>query len=183
MAYSALASLAGAGSVFERTSETADRIEGSRDLALIRLVPSFASGMPDDAVDDTLGTTFDVVSSGETVTNRALFLTSFHTSAPGTRHAERPKLVPLGGGAYVVLFERWSTSGSQMFEGTFALRIDAAGVVQAGPTRVSDHHLPRGDDAFAYADGAAWLTGDEVERTLSLHLVHPDLSITETVIP
>lgn len=167
----------------ERTTETSMMVNGARDLALLRLVPDFASGEPEDALDDTFGSTFTVTSSGESRENRVLFLTSFQVDDGGDRHAERPKLLPIGGDEYIVLFERWSTDGNQTFEGTYALRIDADGAIGAGPTRVSDHHLPRGDDAFVYGGDAAWLTGDQEDRTLTLHVVDRDLAIEETVVP
>jgi hypothetical protein len=168
----------------ERTPATGQRINGSRDLALMRLVPGFADGEPEDALDESFGSTFDVTSSGMNRTNRALFITGFQDAAPGMRHAERPKLVALGGGKFLVLFEQWAVGAdNQTFEGTYAMRIDGAGDVEAGPTRVSDHHLPRGDDAFSYGGDAAWLTGNEVDRTLMLHVVSSSLDMTETVIP
>ena len=167
----------------ERTSATMGTIAGSRDIGLIRLVPGFGAGEEDAAIDSTLGSTFDVVSSGDDVTNRVLFLTDFHGSDPGTRHTERPKLIALGAGRFIVLYEVWTSDGGDEFEGTFAMRIDGAGAIAAGPTRVSDHHLPRGDDAFLYEGDAAWITGDEVDRTLTLHRVSSALAVTETVVP
>lgn len=168
----------------ERTTESTDRIEGARDLAIVRLVPGFADTDPDDgvAVDDTIGVTWAVDSGGATQTNRAVFLTNFH-AAGATEHVERPKLLALPGGEFLVLYERWTTGGMQTFGGTYAMRIDASGAILDGPDRVSDHHLPRGDDAFLYGGDAAWLSGDETTRTLQLHRVSPALAVTETTVP
>lgn len=162
----------------EHGDTTGSRINSSRDLALVHV-----SG---DALDTTFGSPLNVTSSGDAVTNHVLFLTNYDSSAPGMLHAERPKLVALGGNQFLVLFERWtytSGTGSQTFDGTYAMRIDGAGSILAASTRVSDHHLPRGDDAFAYGGGAAWITGNEDTRELTLHVVSPSLAITETVVP
>ncbi len=169
----------------ERTTDTTSRVNGSRDLALVRTVPDFASGAAADALDTGFGTTFDVVSAGSNATNRVLWLTSFHEDAPGTMHAERPKLLPLSGGQFLVLFERWSSMGltSPTFDGTYAMRIDGSGAVLASATQVSTHHLPRGDDAFVYEGEGCWVTGDSVVHTLTLHCVAPDLSATQTLLP
>lgn len=162
----------------EHGDVTDARVNSSRDLALARL--------EGDALDTSFGSPLAVTSSGDPVTNHLLFLTDYEGTTAGTDHAERPKLVAIGANDFLVLWERWSydrTANMQTFQGTYAMRIDGTGSVQAGATRVSDHHLPRGDDAFAYAGGAAWLTGDQTDRTLTLHLVSSALGITETVVP
>ncbi|WP_394834262.1 hypothetical protein LVJ94_47965 [Pendulispora rubella] len=164
----------------ERTAATSSRINGSRDLGLVRLTSALANGSSASVVDPNFGTASTVESGGEQVTNRLHFLTDYHTSSPGKTHAERPKLVPIGGGEFIVLFEQWTISGTQQsFKGTFALRIDGNGAIQAAAKQVSQHHLPRGDDAFAYGGGAAWITGNETTRALTLHRVSRDLGITE----
>lgn len=169
----------------ERTAGTEERVSGARDLALVRLAPDFADHDPDTtpAVDASLGETWDVQSSGATTTNRAVFLTSF--DAGGTSdHVERPKLLALPGGELLALYEHWTFDGTdQAFEGTYALRVDAEGTVLAGPTRLGDHHLPRGDDAFAYGGGAAWVTADEVTREITVHRVSAALDVSDVVVP
>jgi len=167
----------------ERTSGTDSIVSGARDLALTRLIGPFATGDDDSAIDTSLGTSWDVSSGGDTVTNRAVFLTSFDAS--GTLdHAERPKLVALPGGEFLVLYEHWTRTGnSDAFDGTYAMRIDSSGSIVAAAKKVSTHHLPRGDDAFAYGGGIAWLTGDEVDHSLTLHRVSAALSVTESVVP
>jgi hypothetical protein len=163
----------------ERTTGTMERVEGSRDLGLVRVVAN--------ELDDSFGTSFTVPFNDETATNHVLFLTNYHGTAPGVGHAERPKLIPIGSNQYIALWEHWTyvaaPSGMQMFEGTYAMRIDASGAILAPAMRVSDHHLPRGDDAFAYGGGAAWITGDQQTFALTLHMVAPNLGITETVLP
>jgi len=165
------------GDVVSKTVNT------SRDLALVRTVPNFASGQAAQAIDGTFGSTFTVTSSGSTVTNRVLWLTNYD-GAGNTQHAERPKLVALGGGQFLVLWERWTLGTSTTFDGTYAMRIDGAGSVLAAATRVSDSHLPRGDDAFLYDGAACFVTGDSATGKLVLHRVSASLVGSEvTLLP
>jgi hypothetical protein len=99
------------------------------------------------------------------------FLTNH--AGEGEVHAERPKLLPLGGDTFLVLYERWERDdlGAQTFVGTHGMVIDANGAVLVGETDLGSVHLPRGDDAFVLGDAGAWVTGDEQERSLSLHRV------------
>lgn len=164
----------------EHGDVTANGVNGSRDLALVRTVTDFASGTSGAAVDTTFGTAVDVTSGSATVTNRLLFLTDYEASSGGTLHAERPKLLALGGGEFLVLFERWSTATTQTFDGTYAMRIDGAGTILSAAARVSDSHLPRGDDAFVLGGEGCWLTGDNQTGALTLHCVSSALAVSET---
>ncbi|WP_394851095.1 hypothetical protein [Pendulispora rubella] len=168
----------------ERTADTGSLVSGSRDLALVRLTPDLAKGGEASAVDATFGEESAVNSGGENATNRLRYLTDYHTSAPGKTHAERPKLVPIGNGEFIVLYEEWALSGDKStYNGTYALRIDGDGTIRAAATKVSQHHLPRGDDAFAYGGGAAWITGDKTKRSLTVHMVSASLAASDHVIP
>lgn len=167
----------------EHGNDTTATVNGSRDLALVRTVVDFASGASDASLDATFGTTFDVTSGDASVTNRVLWLTSYDAGSSGTEHAERPKLVAIGGGEFLVLWERWTTGSSQTFDGTYAMRIDGSGTILASETRVSDSHLPRGDDAFALGGRGCWLTGDSQTGLLTLHCVSSALVVEETVLP
>lgn len=175
---------AGAGGLLlafasERTPETSAMVNGSRDLALVRTVPDFAAGDPAMALDASFGTSFEVSSGGATQTNRVMWMTDHHDSAPGMRHVERPKLLGLGGGEFLLLWEEWSYDGaSSSFEGTLAMRVDGAGTVLAPAAQVSTTHLPRGDDAFVYEGQGCWLSGDSQAHTLTLHCVAPNLEAT-----
>jgi uncharacterized protein YkwD len=167
----------------ERTAETANRVSGSRDLALVRTSVDFASGKPEDALDPGFGEAFAVASGGATRTNRVRWLTTYHQDAPGQDHAERPKLVGVVGGEFLVLWERWSIAGDRSrFEGSYAMRIDADGEALAPATRLEAGHLPRGDDAFPFRGQACWVTGDSEAGTLSLHCVAPDLGVTHVTL-
>ena len=75
-----------------------------------------------------------------------------------------------------MLWERWTLATSTTFDGTYAMRIDGAGAVLAAATRVSDSHLPRGDDAFLYRGAACFVTGDSTTGRLVLHRVSADLA-------
>ena len=81
--------------------------------------------------------------------------------------------LPSGGDQFIVHYERWEgdESGAYAFVGTHALLIDAAGEVIVGDTELGDIHLPRGDDAFVLGTGAAWVTGDQEQRSLTVHHV------------
>jgi len=167
----------------EHGDVVAKTVNTSRDLALVRTVPDFASGPAAQALDGTFGSIFTVTSSGATVTNRVLWLTNYDSTG-NTQHAERPKLVALGGGQFLVLWERWTLGTATTFDGTYAMRIDGAGSVLAAATRVSDSHLPRGDDAFLYRGAACFVTGDGATGRLVLHRISAALVGSEvTLLP
>ncbi len=155
-----------------------ERVAGVRDLAIVRYRRDFESTDRDtDALlDSAMPDSQTVSSGGETATNTLRWLTD-HQGESATTHAERPKLVSLGDDRFIVLYERWSLAGeSYSFDGTWAMRIDHQGAVEEGPERVSDSHLPRGDDAFGLEGGGGWLTGDLDSGELTLHVVAADLS-------
>lgn len=161
------------------------RVAGIRDLAIVRVRSDFETmdRDTDDHLDPAMPDTLDVTSRGDAVTNRLRWLTDLGSEATAT-HAERPKLVPIGDDEYIVLYEQWALdeSDSYVFDGTYGMRIDADGDVEAGPTRLSDSHLPRGDDAFRVGDEAGFMTGDRTAQTLSLHLVTRSLGYREIII-
>ena len=111
----------------------------------------------------------------DAIDNHVLFLTNHHADG-ASRHVERPKLVALGGDRFLAVWEEWTlTADEQTYDGVYAARIDATGAIQAGPTRVADGHLPRGDSAIAMGDEALWVTGDEEAHTLTVHRVNAEL--------
>jgi hypothetical protein len=147
-----------------------DPINGPRNLAVVRI------DRTDNSVDPNLPDTLAVNSSGTNRTNKLRWLTTY--TGASNLHAERPKLVPLGGDQYVVLWEQWySGSGSDEFRGVYGLTIDAGGGILTPARLLTDqHHLPRGDDAFLLGGRAAWLTGDAANRRLDLHFVDAPLN-------
>jgi hypothetical protein len=161
-------------------------VAGARDLAIVRVRRDFAASDPDAVapVDPALEDAFDVVSSGEAHENHVRFLTQYQAMQGGAVHAERPKLVALRSGLFMVLWERWEHDPSEgyVFTGTWGLVIDAEGTIREAPTELTQRHLPRGDDAFALGDGAAFLTGDAASSSLHLHRIDADLTHAEIVI-
>jgi hypothetical protein len=147
------------------TTASTSSIGGTRDLALVRIEGNFASQNTSDVIIEGAATgasSQTVTSSGTSRTNYVRWLTNLGAQV----HAERPRIVHIGGGEYVVLFERWSGDGAT-FDGTFALLVSGAGAVLAGPTEVpGDYHLGRGDDIATLGGRAVYVTGS----TSALHL-------------
>ncbi len=154
----------------ESTPDTGDVINGPRNLAIVRINAS------DNSLDPALPDTLTVTSAGAQYTNRLRWLTNY--SAGSNLHAERPKLIGIGGDQYIVLWEQWQSNGSSnTFDGVYGLRIDAQGnILQPATLITSAHHLHRGDDAFLLDGRAAWMTGNANTRQLYIHFVDADLS-------
>lgn len=161
----------------ENCAETGNTINGPRNLAIVRINGT------DNSIDPNLPDTLTVISKGEEVTNRLRWLT--HYSAGSNNHAERPKLVGIGGDQYVVLWEEWFYNGGyyDTFNGVYGMVIDAHGnTIRAARLITTGHHLPRGDDAFLLDNQAAWMTGNAGERKLYIHIVDASLNyVIETV--
>lgn len=146
-------------------------INGPRNLAVVRI----NRGTP--ALDPALPDILTVTSCETTRTNRLKWLTAY--SGASQLHAERPKLVGLGGDHYIVLWEQWKSAGSysDTFQGVYAMLIDAQGSTLAGPRLITaTQHLLRGDDAFFLNGSAGWVTGDAGQKKLFLHLVDVSLN-------
>lgn len=155
----------------ENNADTENTINGPRNLAIVRINKS------DNSVDPNLPDTLTVSSKGTQYTNRLWWLTGY--SAGSNLHAERPKLVGMGGDRYVVLWEEWRNSGTyaDTFNGVYGMLIDDEGNVLEAATRITDeYHLHRGDDAFFLDNRAAWMTGNASEQELYIHFV--DASLT-----
>ncbi|MEZ4300432.1 MAG: hypothetical protein R3B70_36140 [Polyangiaceae bacterium] len=155
---------------------TSGMITASRDLGLVRArrdLPSLPKGTP--ALDTGMPDVLDVQSVGEQKQNPLRWLTHYQADTGGQSHAERPKLVPLGGDKYVVLWERWDSGGGK-FAGTWGMVIDATGAPVIEAKQITDSHLPRGDDAFPLDGDAAWITGDSELKQLQVHIVTADLA-------
>ena len=149
------------------------KINGSRNLAVVRVNGA------NNSLDPSLPDVLTVTSSGVEQTNRLLWLSTY--SAASNLHAERPKLVGIGSDQYIVLWEEWrnTSSYSDVFNGVYAMRIDAQGsILQPATLITSQYHLPRGDDAFLLGQSAAWMTGSESEKSLSIHFVDANLVYT-----
>jgi hypothetical protein len=166
----------------EATAATDMQVAGSRELAVVRVRRDFYAVMPDGThLDPSLPDTFDVTSGGTPRQNRLRWLTSYQAESSGQSHAERPKLVPFGDDTYAVLWERWD-GGGVTFAGTWGMVIDATGTALVPATELTDSHLPRGDDAFALAGEAGWITGDAAARQLHIHVVDAQLAYRRIIV-
>ncbi len=151
----------------ESTSGTGNTIDGPRNLAIVRINSS------NNTIDPSLPDTLTVTSSGTSRTNRFKWLTNY--TAGSNLHAERPKLIGIGGDRYVVLWEEWSSSG--VFKGVYGMVIDDEGsILQTAKLITNQHHLHRGDDAFLLDGRAAWMTGNAANKELHLHFVDASLN-------
>jgi hypothetical protein len=154
------------------------KINGPRDLAIVRV------SQADNSLDPSLPDMLTVISGDQERTNRLRWLTRY--TAESRLHAERPKLVALGGDRYIVLWEEWRNKDkyNDVYIGVYAMLIDAAGNALRGPQLLTtDHHLSRGDDAFLLDGRAAWMTGVAAEGKLLLHFVDEGLGYVVEVIP
>jgi len=161
----------------ETTTTTSGILSGPRNLAIVR------ASRTNFAVDPNLPDVLTVTSGSQSRTNRLRWLTSY--SAGSNLHAERPKLVPIGGDEYIVLWEQWQVVGTtETFQGVYGMRIDATGSILAPATLLTAaHHLQRGDDAFRLGTTAAWMTADTSgQDRLYLHTVDAALTYTMTTI-
>jgi hypothetical protein len=162
-------------------------VAGSRELGIVRVRRDFETTMArlgehiDPALPDEM--TIDPGGFAGEQTNRMRWLTDYRAVDPGVTNAERPKLIAIGGDRYILLWERWDLVDTESeFAATFGMVIDAEGNALVPAAEVSGSHLPRGDDAFAWDGGAAWLTGDREARELHLHLVDESLGYRRIVI-
>jgi hypothetical protein len=155
----------------ENNASTGSVINGPRNLAIVRINSN------DNSIDPSLPDTLIVTSKGTQYTNRLRWLT--HYSASSNLHAERPKLIGIGGDQYTVLWEEWLRTGgySDTFNGVYGMVIDDKGNILRAATLLTDeHHLHRGDDAFLLDNRAAWMTGSAVKQKLYIHFVDASLN-------
>ncbi len=155
----------------ENSAGTQDTISGPRNLAIVRV------NRDDNSLDPNLPDTLTVTSINKEYTNRLRWLTNY--SASSNLHAERPKLIGIGGDQYIVLWEEWLSgdSFSDTFNGVYGMVIDANGNILRAATLLTDqHHLHRGDDAFFLDNRAAWMTGSADEQKLYIHFVDDSLN-------
>lgn len=169
--------------LFSAESTTGINQADSRNLGMVRAHREFETMGINNFLDPGLPDTLVVESQGVLQTNHLRWLTDYKKAdSSATSHAERPKLVAIGGDQYVVLWERWDTAGSNyQFAGVHGMLIDAEGnSLQAETLITKDYHLSRGDDAFVLKGKAAWMTGDSENKQLHVHLV--DTSLTHELI-
>lgn len=156
-------------------------VQGTRDVALVRISSTFMESQVDDTIiEEGVATSSQTVSSAEATQTNALH---WLTELPENTHAERPRITALAGGKYLVLFEQWMVSGNRdTYQGTFALSVDNAGSVLLPPTKLAlDRHIGRGDDIVTLAERALYVTGGD--GALRLNLVAADLSSESISLP
>lgn len=155
----------------ENSAQTGSTINGPRNLAIVRIKGS------DNSLDASLPDTLTVTSEGVQYTNRMRWLTQYLSGS--NLHAERPKLIGIGGDQYVVLWEEWFNTGgsSDTFHGVYGMVIDDHGIIlRSAKLITAAYHLPRGDDAFLLGNRAAWMTGNAAGRKLYIHFVDATLN-------
>jgi hypothetical protein len=166
----------------ERGVETAEGLNGTRDLAFLRVSRGFADM-------DEKGTSFvdgavtqQVTSAGKAVSNKLNWLTDY---AASTGQADRPHVAALSGDQAVVLWEQWTGTDDRAstFAGTQALLLGTDGVVKVMPKQVTLRHLSRSDDLVSLGAQAVFVSGDGASKKLSLNLVGADLALTTVDLP
>lgn len=166
----------------DRGPETADILNGTRDVAFVRVSRGF------DDMDETGSAYVDgsatqsVSSSGEQVSNKLSWLTDY---AADSAQADRPRVAAAGADQFIVLWERWTgTSDRQsQFDGLHGLVLGADGVVKVPPQRLGQPHLLRGDDLVSLGARALFVSGSAASKKLSLNLIGADLALETVEIP
>ncbi len=170
----------------EAGNDTTERVNVSRNLGLVHMPVNVASIDQDEKYDvvatdtssgnaaaedwdvdikDYWGTTF--VGHNRDV----VWVTDYADKA--TAHVERPKLVKLGPNSFMLLWEKWTLDD---FDSSWAALVDEYGNITQAATSLGAVRIPRGDDAFALDEGAAWVEAQGGQ--LTLHVVSPEL-VTE----
>ncbi|HYQ15803.1 MAG TPA: hypothetical protein VEQ58_08600, partial [Polyangiaceae bacterium] len=124
------------------TDDTSEILNGTRDLAFLRVSRGFASMDEKGSAFVDGASTQAVMSSAEAVTNKLSWLTDYTADSA---QADRPRLAAIGGDQFVVLWERWtgSTDRQNTFVGTQALLLAADGTVKVMPKQLGTRHLSR----------------------------------------
>ena len=153
---------------------------GPKNLALVRVRRDFETRDPatGDHLDPALPDTLEAAIDGTPYTSRLKWLTT-NPKESGLQ-VERSRIVSLACDRYAVLWEEWTLE--QGFLGTFGLVVDSGGDVLVPRAKVTDFHLPRGDDAFALDNTAAWISANGETGALYVNRVYADLSFTRDVI-
>lgn len=163
------------------TAEGSELVQGTRDVALVRIAGDFMDARPDDLIIEEGGATSSqtVMSAGESRTNTLHWLTELAENT----HAERPRITRLADSSYLVLFEQWTIAGNNdSYQGTFALTLDGSGAIVAGPTALAgNHHLGRGDDITTLGGRGLYVSGGG--GALHLNFVGADLVAERISLP
>lgn len=166
----------------ERGTETAERLNGTRDVAFLRVARGFADMDEDGSAFVDGAATQNVMVGDDAVTNKLTWLTDY---ASDSAQADRPRVAAIGGDQFVVLWERWTGSSDQNaeFGGTHGLVLGGDGMVKVMPKLVTERHLLRSDDVVTLGTSALLVTADGAAKKLTLNLISADLSVQVVEIP
>jgi hypothetical protein len=166
----------------ERGSETAESLNGTRDVAFLRVARGFAEMDANGSAFVDGASTQNVTVGDAAVTNQLSWLTDY---AGESAQADRPRLAAIEGDQFVVLWERWTGSSDQnaVFGGTQGLVLGADGMVKVMPKLVTERHLLRSDDVVTLGAHALLVTGDAAAKKLALNLIGADLAVQVVEIP
>lgn len=164
----------------DRGTETEEILNGTRDLALLRVNRGFATMDEKGSAFVDGADTQAVTSSGDAVTNKLSWLTDY---AADSAQADRPRVAAVGADQFVVLWERWTgaDNNSAKFGGTQGLVVGADGLVKVMPKAIGQMHLSRADDVVSLGSQALHVSGDGTK--LTLNLIGADLSLTSVELP
>jgi hypothetical protein len=166
----------------DRSLETTAILNGTRDLAFLRVSRGFPS-MSEKGTSFVDGAaTQDVMSAGAAATNKLSWLTDYAADAA---QADRPKVAGIGGDQFVVLWERWTGTADRQstFGGTQGLLLGGDGTVKVMPKAVTMLHLSRGDDLVTLGAQSLFVSGDGTTKKLTLNLIGADLTLSAVDLP
>ena len=94
-------------------------------------------------------------------------------------HAQKPKLIKVADGQFLVLWEKWKTSttatssnNTNDYINTYAMLVDDYGNLLVGETELgTSARLQPGDDVTVIDGKATWVTGDHDNNALQMHIV------------
>ncbi len=166
----------------DRGPETSAILNGTRDVAFLRVSKGFADMDEKGTAFVEGATTQEVTSSGKAASNKLTWLTDYAADAA---QADRPRVAAISGDQVVVLWERWTgtTDRESTFAGTQALVLGNDGVVKVMPKQVTQQHLLRSDDLISLGAQAAFVSGDGAAKQLTLNLIGADLTLTLVALP
>jgi hypothetical protein len=166
----------------DRGAETAEILNGTRDVAFLRVSRGFADMDPSGSAFIDGSSTQSVVSSGDPVSNELTWLTDYAAEAA---QADRPRVAAVGSDQFVVVWERWTGAGegNSQFSGTHGLLLGADGNVVATPKLIAERHLSRGDDMVTVGARALFVSGSAASKKLTLNFIGADLTLETVEIP
>lgn len=166
----------------DRGPETAEILNGTRDVAFVRVSRGFADMDAGGSSYVDGSAVQSVMSSGDQVSNELTWLTDY---AAESAQADRPRVAAVGADQFVVVWERWTGTddGDSQFGGTHGLVLGADGTVKVTPKEIAQRHLLRGDDVVTVGTRALFVSGSAATKKLSLNFIGADLALETVEIP